>query len=267
MKSLLLIIYVGLVFGCGGATNSTSPDPVVPETPKSSDRGNEIIAEYLKRDSAPFRKDRVRFTIKSEGDRDEIFELDVWRRQTEKGTDTMSIITKPVEDAGSGSLTIETPDQPAVIVTYAASRDEFKETDTGKMFFGGLTAQELLGEWKKYDYEFVAERDLEGKQVFEIVGKLKDGQKSVIASNRVFIDTQNYLLYELHLFDSKGKELRTFHQKDIGSANGRPYVAKTEAMNHVYISRILIDIVSREFPTSLDDSIFSREKLKQSMRK
>ena len=266
MRFLSILLLAVFVLGCGEAPNSgsgTTPSNAA----KPADRGNEIVAEFLKRDSAPYRKDRVRFTVRSESDPVEIYELDTWRRQAEKQTDTLSIMVKPAEDAGSGSLAIEADGQPTVNITYAVSRDEFRETDTGKMFFGGLTAQELLGEWNKYDYKFVAERDVDGMKAFEVEGKLKNGQKSVIAANKMLFDTQNYLLLETRLFDSGGKEMRTYRQKGIKNDVSRPYISKTEVENHVYNSKITIEILSREYPATIDDSMFSREKLKQSVRK
>lgn len=266
MKYFVITIAAVFAFGCGGASNSSSVS-TPSSTAKPADRGNEIVAEHLKREAAPYRKDRVRFTVRSEGDPVEIFEIDVWRRQTEKQTDTMSIMVKPAEDAGTGSLAIETPDKPTVNITYAASRDEFRETDTGKMFFGGLTVQELLGEWNKYTFKFIGERDVDGQKALEIEGKLKDGQKSAIATTKVLFDAQNYLLLEMRLFDSGGKEMRTYRQKEIKSDVSRPYLSKTEIENHIYNSKITVEILSREYPAAIDDSMFSREKLKQSVRK
>lgn len=262
--SLSFILFFCLI-GCSPSVEDAKPGS--PPQAKPADRANEIISEYIKRDAAPFRKERVRFTIRAEGEPVEIYELDVWRRQKGTQTETLSLIVKPEDDAGSGALAIESDGKPTVNTTYSQSRDEFRETDTGKMFFGGLTAQELLGEWTKYDFKFVGDRDVDGMKAVEIEGKLKDGQTSAIASNKVVIDTQDHLLLEVHLFDNTGKELRSYNYKDIKSANGRRYVAKTEAVNHVYNSRITIEILSREYPAAIDDSMFTREKLKASVRK
>ena len=46
------------------APDSTSDRANKAETAES--RGTQIVAEYLKRDAAPYRKSRVRFTITSE---------------------------------------------------------------------------------------------------------------------------------------------------------------------------------------------------------
>ena len=235
------------------------------ETPES--RGTQIVAEYLKHDAAPYRKIRVRFTIKAEGEPDKIYELDTWRKQTPELTTTLSQIIKPVEDSDLASLTIEPAGQKATVVTYAASRGEFRETDTNKMFFGGLTAGELLGEWGKYGYRLVGEKDLGGRKVYEVEGGLKAGMKSVVMRTKVFFRSDNYIPAELHLFDSDRNEIRTYTVAEFNDDPTHPYAIRTEVDNPVYKAHIVIEILSQEFPATLDESIFTRDRLKQKMQK
>ena len=168
--------------------------------------------------------------------------------------------------AGGGcrdrSLAIQAKGKPTVNVTYAASRDEFRETDTGKMFFGGLTIQELLGEWDKYEFKFESEHDLAGRKVVEVSGKLRQGEKSPIDVLKAAFDAQNYLPLEMHLFDASGKELRTYSKSEIKTVGDHSYIAKVEVDNHIYHSHTTIEVVSREYPDKLDDAMFTREKLK-----
>jgi len=135
------------------------------------------------------------------------------------------------------------------------------------MFFGGLTAQELLGEWGKYSCTYLGDREFEGKVAHEVEGKLKDGQTSVIASNKVLFDVENFLVRELRLFDNTGKELRVYTQKETRVVDGRTYISKTDVVNHVYKSNITIEVLGREYPSTLDDARFSRERLRRSVRK
>ena len=131
------------------------------------------MAVYLKRDGAPFRKNRVRFTITSEEEPKKVYEIDTTRKQSGNETLTLTQIVKPAEDTDLASLTIESDDKPTNVVTYVASMDEFRDTDTGRMFFGGLTAGELLGEWDKFDYRFLGEKTVDGQRLMELEGKLK----------------------------------------------------------------------------------------------
>ena len=67
------------------------------------------------------------------------------------------------------------------------------------MFFGGLTAQELLGEWDKYDYQLLSEKDLNGVKVYEVEGNLKSPGYSIIARSVTLFRADNYLPAEMHL--------------------------------------------------------------------
>lgn len=249
-----------LVCSCGETPKAPEPAATATATPRS---GEDIVAEFIKRENAPYRKDHVRFTIKDKEGTVEVNEIDVWRRQTGDTIASLSIVTKPQEDAGSGSLAIEEKGKPAVNIIYSSALDEYRESDTGKMFFGGLTVQELLGEWGKYNFKMLNE----SPKGFEVEGKLKEGQVSVIDSMKVTFDRQNYLPVEMQLFDSSGKQLRTYKNLEIGNANGRPYLSKTAVTNHIYHSEITIEITSREFPETISDSMFARETLKQAKQK
>lgn len=230
-------------------------------------RGAEIVAEYLKRDAAPFRKIRVRFTIKAEDEPEKVYELDTWRKQTAEGTTTLSQIIKPAEDSDLGSLTLEPKGQKATVITYVASRGDFRETGTNKMFFGGLTAGELLGEWNKFTFKFLGEKEVGGQKFLEVEGKLRPDADSVASRMNALFRADNYIPVELHLFDVGGREIRTYKFTDFNDDPDHPYAAKTEVDNPIYKARIVIEILSREFPVSLDDAMFTREKLKDFVKK
>lgn len=252
---------------CSGSGGSAPSVPQsAPASTATTDRGAEIVAEYLKRDSAPYRHDKVRFTVREDDGKTSVTEVEVWRKQADGTTTTTSTITKPAEDAGTGSLTVEEKDKSAVQTTYSKSRDEFRDTDTGKMFFGGLTAQELLGEWGKYDFKFIAERDLGGKKAFDIEGKLRSGQRSPIASMKITFDAETYLPVEMHLIDATGKEMRTYSKAEVRNVGGRTFTGKIEVDNLVYGSHTTIEVLARDYPDRLDDAIFSKERLRASAK-
>lgn len=267
-KSLLVVTLVSVLIiftGCGGPVS----DPVSPSGTKVTPekRGEEIVAEFLKRDASPFRKIRLRFTIKAEDEPEKIHEVDNWRKQTAEGTTTLTQIVKPAEDADLGSLTVEIKGQKSVVTTYVASRGEFRETDTKKMFFGGLTAGELLGEWDKFSYRLTGEKELDGGKVFEVEGKLKNDAESVISNMKVLFRADNYFPAELHFFDNTGREIRTYKVTELKESAGHMFAARTEADNPIYRSKITIEFLTCEFPQTLDDAMFSREKLKTLAKK
>jgi hypothetical protein len=261
---LLLAVCVLANLGCSDTEPAgTSPTADQPESGSSANKGNEAIAEYLKRDAAPLRKNRVRFTITSETEPKKVYEIDTLRKQAGNEILTLTQIVKPSEDTDLASLTVESEGKPTNVTTYVASMDEFRDSDTGRMFFGGLTAGELLGEWNKYDYRFVGEKTADGQQMLELEGKLKKSAASLIAKMNILMRADNHLPVELQLYDSAGRQLRTYKVTEIKSDAKGPYAARTEIDNLVHKSRTVVEILNREFPAAADDGFFTRDRLKQ----
>ena len=226
-------------------------------------RGAEVVAEFLKRDASPYRKNRVRMTIVAPSEPVKVYELEIWRKQTPAETLTLTHIVQPADESDLAALSVERPGQPATNVTYVSSTDQFRETGTNKMFFGGLTAQELLGEWDKYDYQLLSEKDLNGVKVYEVEGHLKSPGYSVIARSVTLFRADNYLPAEMHSFNSEGKELRSFKVNKYGNVAGRDVIWLTDIDNLLRQTKITIETLGLEFPAKADESIFTRERLKQ----
>lgn len=227
------------------------------------ERGAQIVAEYLKRDAAPYRRNRVRLTITSQSEPVQVYELEIWRKQAAAETLTLTHVVQPANESDLAALSIERKGEPTVNVSYVSSTGQFRETGTNKMFFGGLTAQELLGEWDKYDYSLLAEKDLDGIKVYEVEGKLKPGADSVIAGTRIFFRADTYLPTEMHLSNSAGEEVRTFRVKQFKNVGGRDAVWLTEVENHARPTKVTIETLSLDWPEKVDDAMFTREHVKQ----
>ena len=256
-KFLVIAMLAIMAASCGEpATNSTASN-TQKKTAGNGDRGNEIIAEFLKRDAAPLRKTRVRFNITSE-DGVKVYEIDVWRKQAGDETSTLTQIIKPEEDSDLASLTLETKDKPANVTSYSTTLKDFRETDTNKMFFGGITAGELLGEWHKFDFRLVKE---EGGQ-FQLEGRLKKGESGTVARSEVTMSSDNYVPKQLKLYDSSDKLIRTFDITDTKTDDHGAYASKTTVDNPIYKTKTEIEILSREFPATVDPTFFTKDKLK-----
>lgn len=257
---LLLLLGLCAASGCNrdGGTAPAQTDGV-----SAAQRGAEIVAEFLKRDAAPYRKNRVRMTIASPSEPTKTYELEIWRKQTPAETLTLTHVVQPAAESDLAALSIEKPGAPTVNVTYVSSTGDFRETGTNKMFFGGLTAQELLGEWDKYDYRLLGEKDLQGVKVHEVEGSLKQGVDSAIAKSKTLFRSDTYLPAELRLFNSGGDLVRTFQVTKFKTFDGHEVVGQMEIENHVRQAKISIETLSVDFPAKADDAMFTRERLKQ----
>ena len=260
--NFFLVATIALTFGCGGSNNGNSD--TTGEDPTG--RARQIVNEYLKRDSSPYRKSRIRFTVTEEGEPAKIYEIESTRKQTPDETTTLTQIVAPPEEIGT-SLAIESKGKKTVIVTYAESVAEFRETDSKKIFFGGLTAGELLGDWDKFNYQFIGEKQLNGVRVFDVEGKLKPDRDSVVSRMVVSFRAEDSVPAESHLFGADGKELRIYKTTAIKGDPTHPYASRVEVDNNVYKSHIIIEVLSQEYPPTIDDSMFTREKLKAPAKK
>jgi hypothetical protein len=256
---LLLLLGLCAASGC----NRDGAAPAQTDTVSSTRRGAEIVAEFLKRDAAPYRKNRVRMTIASPSEPSKTYELEIWRKQTPTETLTLTHVVQPAAENDLAALSIEKPGAATVNITYVSSTGDFRETGTNKMFFGGLTAQELLGEWDKYDYRLLGEKDVQGVKVYEVEGSLKPGVDSAIAKSRTLFRADTYLPAELRLFNSGGDLVRTFQVAKFKNVDGHEIVGQMEIENHVRQAKISIETLSVDFPAKADDTMFTRERLKQ----
>ena len=225
-------------------------------------RGGEIVAEYLKRDASAYRKQRVRLTIISPTEPQKVYELEIWRKQVPNETLTLTKCLLPPEESVA-ALSIEKKGEPTVNVSYISSTQQFRETGTEKMFFGGLTAQELLGEWDKYDYTLKEEKDVNGVKMFDVEGTLKPAASSVIARTRTLFRGDTYMPAEIHLFNSNGEELRTFRVTNYRNVSGHDLLGLIEIENHSRNLKINIETLSAEYPEKADDQIFTRDNVKR----
>lgn len=256
----LLLLCLCVAAACKPDTSAPTENNAASPNAK---RGAEIVAEFLKRDAAPYRKNRVRMTIVSPPEPTKTYELEIWRKQTPAETLTLTHVVQPPTESDLAALSIEKPNAPTVNVTYVSSTGDFRETGTNKMFFGGLTAQELLGEWDKYDYRLLGEKDFEGVKVYEVEGTLKPGVDSAITKSRTLFRADTYLPAELELFNSGGDKVRTFRVVNYKNVSNHDVVGRMEIENHVRQAKISIETLSVEFPEKVDESMFTREHLKQ----
>ncbi|MEZ5346967.1 MAG: outer membrane lipoprotein-sorting protein [Pyrinomonadaceae bacterium] len=263
LRAVFAVFLTALVFvsGCGNSPTAVD-DPEVPAETKTENRGEEIMAEYLKRNSSPYRKSRVRLTVENDDGKKEVYVLETARKQIDDETRTLTHIVEPAEDENIATLTIENKGKETVNVNYISSRDQFRESGTNKMFFGGLTSQELLGEWDKYKTKLIEEKEVGGQKVFELESTLKPKASSVISRIVSVFSADDYLPRELHLYNSDGKEIRTFQITETREIAARKFVAKTLITNHIYNSKITIEVLEMTFPEGLPNEIFERDHLK-----
>jgi len=267
---VLFILTAGgllLLTACGpdnSVKNNDSAKPSGAGAPDSKARGAQIVADFHKADGAPYSKGRIRMTVTAAGEPAAVWEADVLRKQSPEERVTLSHVVKPEASSDIASLSVEKKNEKTLNVSYAQSTGKFVEYDSNKQMFGGLTAQELLGgELEKYDFNYLGEKTVDGAKTFEVESKLKPDQDSVITRSVTMFREDNKLPAEIHMFNSKGDEIRTVHVTEFKTVEGRQTVWKTDIDNQSRKAKITVEVVSLSFPEKMDDKLFARDNLKR----
>src|SRR5258708_24996187 len=269
MIALFILVTSGLLLltACGPDNSTKSNESAKPAGAGATDskaRGAQIVADFHKADGAAYSKGRIRMTVTSAGEPTTVWEADVLRKQTLEERITLSHVVKPEASSDMASLSVEKKDEKTLNVSYAQSTGKFVEYDSNKQMFGGLTAQELLGgELEKYDFNYLGEKTIDGAKTFEVESKLKPDQDSIIARSVTFFREDNKFPAEIHMFNSKGDEIRTVHVTEYKTVEGRQTVWKTDIDNQSRKAKISVEVMSLSFPEKMDDKLFARDNLKR----
>ena len=227
-------------------------------------KGAQVVADFHKADFSAYSKGRLKMTVVPEGEPTTVYEVDVFRKQTPEERITLTHVVKPEASSDMASLSNEKKDQKTLNVSYAQSTGKFVEYDSNKQLFGGLTAQELLGgELEKYDFNYLGEKTVDGAKTFEVESKLKPDQDSIITRSVTMFREDNKYPAEIHMFNSKGDEIRTVHVTEFKNVEGRPSIWKTDIQNLSRKTKITVEVLTLSFPDKMDDKLFERDNLKR----
>jgi hypothetical protein len=267
IASVILAVSGLLLFtACGPEGSGKTSENAKPSgsSVDSKEMGARIVDDFHKADGAPYSKGRIRMTVVTQGEPTTIYEADVMRKQTPDERITLSHVVKPEASSDMASLSVEKKNEKTQNVSYAQSTGKFVEYDSNKQMFGGMTAQELLGgELEKYDFTYKGEKTIDGVKTFEVESKLKPDQDSVIARSVTFFRQDSKLPTEVHMFNTKGDEIRTVRVTEFRTVEGHQTPWKTDVDNPGRKAKITIEVLSLTFPDKMDDKLFARDNLKR----
>ena len=254
----LPLLLLAPLAGCG----RQSSEPQLSEEQRRA-RGAEIVAAYRQRDGAPNRHLRLRMTSSLSSGPPDVYEFEVWRKQSQDETLTLMHVVSPQSERDLASLSIERRGRPSENVSYRRTTNEFQDFDSEQRAFGGLTVLELLGEWNRYDARLIGERDVDGVRMYEVENTLKPNEDSQIKRFVTLFRADTMLPAEAHLFDARDRELRTYRISEYRTIEGRPTIWRVEIQNHSRNSRIDIEMLDVNYGEELNRNLFTRENLRR----
>ncbi|HEX8096859.1 MAG TPA: outer membrane lipoprotein-sorting protein, partial [Pyrinomonadaceae bacterium] len=141
--------------------------------------------------------------------------------------------------------------------------NKFEESDSSRQAFGGLTAQEMLGEWDSFDHRFIGEKEVGGVKTYEVESTLKPDASSRVKRFVTYFRSDNKMPAEAHLFDSQGKEIRTIYVREYRTVKERPTIWRVEIENHVRNLKMAVEVINQSVDEKIDEKVFTRENLKR----
>jgi hypothetical protein len=255
-RFILLLVLSGALYGC-------ARDDRQQAEARQRERGEQIVAEYRRRDGAPNRHLRLRMTMQSPNEPQRNYEFEVWRKQNQNETRTLMRVLSPQTERDLNSLSIERRGQRSENVSYRRASDEFQEFDSDRRVFGGLTVLELLGEWDNYNHRLISERETDGVRLYEVENTLKPGETSSITRFVALFRADTMLPVEAHLFNAQNVEVRSYYIREHRTVDGRPTVWRVDIENHQRNTRLGIEMLNVNFNEQLDDNLFTRENLRR----
>ena len=270
---ILLVLLVTTLVGCArdteqtenknqGTQNKNQETQTKDQATDPRERGAQIVAEYRKRDRAPNRHVQLRMKINAPGQPEKVYEFEIWRKDNDDQSQTLLHVTKPETERDLASLSTMQRGQKSVTVTYHRTTNEFQEYGSDRPVFGGLTIQEMLGEWDKFESRYLGEKEIEGVKMYEVENTLKQNETSTIKRFTNLFRSDNMLPYEAHLFDAQDKEIRTYRIREYKTVEGHPVIWRVSIENRVRNINLEVEMLSLSFE-KLDDQLFSRDNLKR----
>src|SRR5690348_11808969 len=104
---LVIVILAACFAGCNDdETANKKTEPVQPK-PVSGDthqKGEQIVAGYLKAIDIPYSKGRIKMTVVTSDQGTKVYEAEVIRRQTPDQTETLTHVVKPENESDLATL-------------------------------------------------------------------------------------------------------------------------------------------------------------------
>jgi outer membrane lipoprotein-sorting protein len=240
--------------------------------PSSLMSAAQIIERYRSLDNSHDSTIKMRALINSQEDQAGLntpkqIQLTMYRKREPDGRLLiLAEFTSPPEERDRDGLITVFPDGRIEAVRYVQSTDSFLvATDaTSEDALFGLTPQELAdGQPEKYDFTLVGEETYEGKPVYRLEGKLKQGAESKFPRLLLLISRQDFAPLEAEFYDNHSELARRLVVSKAEQISGHWTRLRWTIDNLARRKKIDFEAVEVKYDQNLSDSIFTREHLKK----
>ncbi|HJQ67409.1 MAG TPA: outer membrane lipoprotein-sorting protein [Blastocatellia bacterium] len=236
-------------------------------SPDAGREGEQIVERYRALDNSSQSVSKTLAVIKeSDGSTREVG-MSISRKLAPDGRRLMLVeFTSPAEERDRNALVITSPQGNIEATRYIQSNNSFATVNNvvSEDSLFGMTMQELAdGQTEKYSFRLVGEESVEGKAVYRIEGKLKDGMESKFPRIVLLISKENYAALVAEFYDNQNQLLRRVTVGEMAEREGHWTRMRWVVDNPARQKKISFETIKVAYGGQLSDAIFSRDHLKK----
>lgn len=254
-----------------GACNKNESKPAENNArPSSADaqrEGEQIAEGYRAMDNSEQSVSKTRAVVKNADGTVQEVAMSISRKRAADGRRLMLVeFTSPDQERDRNALVIINPKGDIEATRYIQSNNSFVSANSAvsedSLF--GMTMQELAdGQTEKYNFRLVGEENFEGKPVYRLEGKLKDGMESKFPRIVLLISKENSAALVAEFYDNQNQLIRRATIDKMAQSNGRWTRMHWVVDNQARQKKIEFETIKVDYDSPLSDSIFTRDHLKK----
>lgn len=263
----LFVLTIALLSAaCGKQQNAPVENAARPPSADAGREGEQIAERYRALDNSNQSVSKTIATVKDADGSTRQVAMSISRKLAPDGRKLMLVeFTSPAEERDRNALVITSPQGNIEATRYIQSTNTFASVNNvvSEDSLFGMTMQELAdGQTEKYSFRKVGEESFEGKPVYRVEGKLKDGMESKFPRIVLLVSKENFAALVAEFYDNHDQLIRRVTVDKMAEQNGHWTRMHWVVDNLARQKKISFETIKVDYDMQLNDAIFSRDHLK-----
>lgn len=265
---LLLALTLALLSAaCGKQESKPVESSARPSSAEAEREGEQIAERYRALDNSNQSVSKTHAIVRDADGSAREFAMSISRKLAADGRKLMLVeFTSPDQERDRNALVIISPQGNIEATRYIQSSNSFASVNSvvSEDSLFGMTMQELAdGQTEKYSFRLVGEESFDGKPVYRIEGKLKDGMESKFPRLVLLISKENSAALVAEFYDNQNQLIRRVAIDKMAEQNGHWTRMHWIVENLARQKKISFETIKIDYDAPLNDSVFSRDHLKK----
>jgi hypothetical protein len=266
---LFFIVGLALLTAACGTHESKPVENTAPRSASADAEreGEQIAARYRALDNNSQSVAKTLAVIREADGSTREVTMSISRKLAPEGRKLMLVeFTAPAQERDRNALVITSPQGAIEATRYIQSNNTFASVSSvvSEDSLFGMTMQELAdGQTEKYTFRLIGEESFDGKPVYRLEGKLKDGMESKFPRLVMLISKENSAALVAEFYDNQNQLIRKVTIDKMAELKGHWTRMHWVVDNPARQKKISFETIKVDYDTPLNDSVFSRNHLKK----